>query len=179
MTPGVPGAVVVPASLKIDVPQTIQNRRLPLAQWIASPDNPLAVRVIVNRIWGWHFGHGIVATPNDLGKLGKRPTHPELLDWLCDYFLDHGSSIKEMHRLIMLSDAYQRDSTPANDAALKADPDAAFLSYFPPRRLDAEEILDTMLADSGELSFPIRADRARCRRSTSTSPISRTRLWER
>ena len=114
VTPGVPGAVVVPASLKIDVPQTIQNRRLPLAQWIASPDNPLAVRVIVNRIWGWHFGHGIVATPNDLGKLGKRPTHPELLDWLCDYFLDHGSSIKEMHRLIMLSDAYQRDSTPAN-----------------------------------------------------------------
>ena len=152
VTPGVPGAVMVPASLKTEVPQTIQNRRLPLAQWIASPDNPLAVRVIVNRIWAWHFGRGIVATPNDFGKLGKRPTHPELLDWLCRYFLDHHWSIKEMHRLIMLSDAYQRDSDPASDAALKADPEGALLSYFPPRRLDAEEILDTMLADSGELS---------------------------
>jgi hypothetical protein len=152
VTPGVPGAVVIPATLKTEVPQSIGNRRLPLAKWIASPYNPLAVRVIVNRIWGWHFGHGIVATPNDFGKLGTRPTHPELLDWLCHYFIDHGSSIKQMHRLIMLSDAYQRDSEPANEAALKADPEAALLSYFPPRRLDAEEILDSMLAASGELS---------------------------
>ena len=152
VTPGVPGAVVIPASLKTEVPQTSGNRRLPLAQWIASPDNPLAERVIVNRIWGWHFGRGIVATPNDFGKLGKRPTNPELLDWLCHYFLDHGQSIKAMHRLIMLSDAYQRDSEPANPAVPKADPEAELLSYFPPRRLDAEEILDTMLAASGELS---------------------------
>jgi hypothetical protein len=152
VTPGVPGAVVIPASLRTEVPQSTHNRRLPLAQWIASPDNPLAVRVIVNRIWTWHFGRGIVATPNDFGKLGKRPTNPELLDSLCHYFLDHGWSIKEMHRLIMLSDAYQRDSTPASPAVAKADPEAEFLSYFPPRRLDAEEILDTMLATSGELS---------------------------
>jgi hypothetical protein len=152
VTPGVPGAVVIPAGLKTEVPQSSKNRRLPLAQWIANPDNPLAVRVIVNRIWAWHFGRGIVATPNDFGKLGKRPTNPELLDWLCHYFLDHNWSIKEMHRVIMLSDAYRRDSAPANPAALKADPEAEFISYFPPRRLDAEEILDTMLATSGELS---------------------------
>jgi hypothetical protein len=133
VTPGMPHAVVMPASFKIEVPQTVSRRRLPLAEWIASPDNPLALRVIVNRIWGWHFGEGIVATPNDFGKLGKRPTNPELLDWLCHYFVDHGWSIKQMHRLIMLSEAYQRDN-------------------FLPRRLDAEEILDSMLADSGELS---------------------------
>jgi hypothetical protein len=152
VTPGVPGAVVLRTSLKTEVPQVSENRRLALAQWLASADNPLTVRVIVNRIWGWHFGHGIVATPNDFGKLGKRPTHPELLDWLSGYFVEHGWSIKEMHKLIMLSDAYQRDSSPAGAAAREADPEAAWLSYFPPRRLDAEEILDTMLADSGELS---------------------------
>jgi hypothetical protein len=151
VTPGMPSAVVIPASLKTDAPQSVENRRLALAAWIASAENPLTVRVIVNRIWGWHFGHGIVATPNDFGKLGKRPTHPELLDWLCAYFIEHGWSIKEMHRLIMLSDAYQRESRPTGDA----DPDAALLSYFPPRRLDAEEILDSMLADSGELSSDI------------------------
>ena len=152
VTPGVPGAVVINASLKTEVPQASENRRLALAQWLANADNPLTVRVIVNRIWGWHFGHGIVATPNDFGKLGKRPTHPELLDWMCAYFIDHGWSIKEMHKLIMLSEAYQRDSRPVDEAALKADPEGAFLGYFPPRRLDAEEILDSMLADSGELS---------------------------
>ena len=152
VTPGVPGAVMVNASMKTEVPQSIENRRVALAQWLASPDNPLTVRVIVNRIWGWHFGRGIVATPNDFGKLGKRPTHPELLDWMCGYFVEHGWSIKAMHKLIMLSEAYQRDSQPANEATSKADPEAAFLGYFPPRRLDAEEILDSMLAASGELS---------------------------
>ncbi|HEY3840132.1 MAG TPA: DUF1549 domain-containing protein [Bryobacteraceae bacterium] len=152
VTPGVPGAAIVKASLRTEVPQGGENRRLALAQWLANPDNPLTVRVIVNRIWGWHFGHGIVATPNDFGKLGKRPTHPELLDWLCGYFIDHGWSIKEMHRLIMLSDAYQMASTPVKGGVGDTDPDGAWLTYFPPRRLDAEEILDTMLADSGELS---------------------------
>ena len=148
VTPGMPSAVVTPANLKTEAPQSIENRRLPLAAWIASAENPLTVRVIVNRIWGWHFGHGIVATPNDFGKLGKRPTHPELLDWLCNYFVEHGWSIKEMHRLIMLSDAYQRDSKPLGEG----DPEGSLLSYFPPHRLDAEEILDSLLADSGELS---------------------------
>jgi len=152
VTAGVPSAVVVNASLKIEVPSSPENRRLALAKWLASAENPLTVRVIVNRIWGWHFGRGIVATPNDFGKLGKRPTHPELLDWLAAYFVDHGWSIKQMHKLIMLSEAYQRDSRPVNEAVLKADPDAALVSYFRPRRLDAEEILDSMLAASGELS---------------------------
>ena len=106
------------------------------------------VRVIVNRIWGWHFGHGIVATPNDFGKLGKRPTHPELLDWLCATI---SSTTAGASRKCTGSSCSPTPTSaiprPPSEAALKADPEAALLSYFPPRRLDAEEILDSMLAD--------------------------------
>ena len=144
-----PGEKVTPGLLSVmyahDVTQNPDGRRLALAQWIASPENPLTVRVIVNRIWQHHFGRGIVATPNDFGKIGKRPTHPELLDWLGSYFLEHGWSVKSMHRVIMLSDAYQQ--------AAKADPSDELFASFQPRRLAAEEIRDSILAVSGELSF--------------------------
>ena len=110
--------------------------------------------MIVNRIWQHHFGEGIVGTPNNLGKMGKRPTHPELLDWLAAHFMEHGWSVKEMHRVMMLSAAYQRSGKPAAPAEklTKIDPDNQLLSYFPPRRMEAEELRDSMLAVSGELS---------------------------
>src|SRR6185437_930620 len=84
--------------------------RMELAQWIASADNPMTARVMVNRIWQHHFGEGIVRTPNNFGKLGTAPTHPDLLDWLALRFIDSGWSVKQMHRLIMLSSAYQQSS---------------------------------------------------------------------
>ncbi len=141
-------------ALKADsVPDTPVGRRLALARWIASESNPLTARVMVNRIWQHHFGEGIVGTPNNFGKMGKRPTHPELLDWLATYFIEHGWSVKEMHRVMMLSAAYQRSSKPAAPEALaKLDPENRLLSYFPPRRMEAEVLRDSMLAVSGELS---------------------------
>jgi hypothetical protein len=156
-----PGEKVAPGVLsaplpRIDsegVPDSATGRRLALAHWIASPANPLTARVMVNRIWEHHFGEGIVGTPNNFGKMGKRPTHPELLDWLAGYLIEHGGSIKEMHRVMMLSDAYQRASKSADlEKLAKIDPENHLLSYFPPRRMEAEVLRDSMLAISGELS---------------------------
>src|ERR1043166_2358062 len=156
-TPGAAGGAPAPlpgrSSPEDLIPQTDGARRLALAKWIASPDNPLTARVMVNRIWQWHFGQGIVATPNNFGKMGKRPSHPELLDWLAGYFIEHGWSVKEMHRVMMLSEAYQRASKPVEAGKLaKVDPENRLLSYFPPRRMEAEVLRDSMLAISGELS---------------------------
>jgi hypothetical protein len=135
--------------------------RRQLAEWIVDPHNPLTARVMVNRIWLYHFGRGIVPTPNDFGKQGKPPTHPELLDWLAKTFVD-GSvpqpsalspqpfSIKSLHRLIMLSRTYQLASQPSSEA-LARDPGNVWLSHFPRRRLDAEAIRDTLLALGGNL----------------------------
>lgn len=117
--------------------------RLDLARWVTDPKNPLTARVMVNRIWLGHFGRGIVATPNDFGTRGNPPTHPELLDHLAAKFVASGWSIKAMHRLMMSSAAYQRASTPAGPS------DAC--AHFERRRLDAEELRDTLLALSGEL----------------------------
>ena len=148
VTPGVLQAVYVydqPAYAEI--PGAIQGRRLALANWIADKRNPLTARVMVNRIWAWHFGRGIAANPNNLGKLGEKPTHPELLDWLAEYFIDHGWSVKAVHRAIMLSDAYQRAA-----GQTEQDPDNRWLSHFTPRRLESEELRDTILEVAGELS---------------------------
>jgi hypothetical protein len=124
--------------------------RLQLAQWIASPKNPLTARVLVNRLWQWHFGQGIVRTPSNFGKLGTPPTHPELLDYLAHRFVESGWSIKAMHRMIMLSAAYQQASVP-EAPTLKADPDNLLLGHMPRRRLEAEELRDSMLVCTDSL----------------------------
>jgi hypothetical protein len=126
--------------------------RRELAQWLTATNNPLTWRVIVNRIWEYHFGRGIVQTPNDFGTRGKAPTHPELLDYLASRFLESGGSIKQMHRLIMLSAAYQMSAAEdTHDYAV--DPDNDFLWRFNRQRLEAEEIRDAILAVSGTLDL--------------------------
>ncbi len=124
--------------------------RLELAEWAASPKNPLTARVLVNRVWKHHFGRGIVATPDNFGETGARPSHPELLDWLASDFMEHGWSIKRLHRHMVLSEAYRRDSH-ESEAAAERDPNNELLSHMPVKRLEAEAIRDAMLAVAGEL----------------------------
>ncbi|HVA47304.1 MAG TPA: DUF1553 domain-containing protein [Pirellulales bacterium] len=126
--------------------------RLSLAHWIADAKNPLAARVMVNRIWQYHFGQGIVPTANDFGKQGQPPTHPDLLDWLASRFIDSGWSIKAMHRLVMLSHIY-RLAAIHDPASIAADPANDLLSGFRRRRLDAESIRDTLLFVGGSLDL--------------------------
>jgi hypothetical protein len=124
--------------------------RLELAQWISDPHNPLTARVMANRIWEYHFGKGIVATPNDFGHRGQPPANPALLDYLATRLVDGGWSIKSMHKLIMLSRAYQMaDVEDPADSAI--DPSNTFQWKFEPRRLSAEEIRDSILADAADL----------------------------
>ncbi len=121
-----------------------------LANWIADARNPLTARVMVNRLWAYHFGKGIVQTPNDFGARGKAPTHPELLDWLAARFIEGGWSVKKMHRMLLLSHAYQlASSDDAKNAAIDVNND--YLWRFNRRRLEAEEIRDSILAVSGAL----------------------------
>ena len=125
--------------------------RLELAHWIADAKNPLTARVFVNRVWQHHFGEGIVRTPDNFGKLGDRPTHPELFDWLASRFIESGWSTKQLHKLILSSEAYSRSSLRNPDSKANADPENRLLSYFPRRRLEAEPIRDAMLAAAGTL----------------------------
>jgi mono/diheme cytochrome c family protein len=157
------------------IPDETEGRRRALARWIAARENTLTARVIVNRAWQQHFGTGLVATPNNFGKMGARPTHPELLDWLAAWFVEEGWSLKKLHELIVTSAAYRQSSAgevqspmsaverqlPASDqrpstldfrSASAIDPGNRLLWHFPPRRLAAEEIRDAMLAASGELN---------------------------
>lgn len=129
------------------------GRRLALARWITSPDNPLSARVMVNRIWMHHFGEGIVRTASNFGSMGTHPTHPKLLDWLATQFVNRGWSIKAMHRLIMSSDSYQMASAHNDPAAAKADPDNALLWRYRQRRLEGEVIRDIILDASGNLNL--------------------------
>jgi mono/diheme cytochrome c family protein len=128
------------------------GRRKALAEWLASPEHPLTARVMVNRIWQYHFGRGIVATPSDFGARGARPTHPELLDWLATEFVARGWSIKQMHKLILTSSTYRQSAQPSPEAQAK-DPDNTLLSHFRRRRLMAEEIRDGILMVSGSLNL--------------------------
>ena len=138
-------------------PTPSAGARLALARWIASPENPLTARVIVNRVWQHHFGRGLVATPNDFGRAGAAPTHPELLDHLAARFVESGWSLKELHRTLMRSSTWQRDSrrlVAAGDrvgSAFERDPDNELLWRQRPRRLEAEALRDAILATSGGL----------------------------
>ncbi|MEZ6132122.1 MAG: DUF1549 and DUF1553 domain-containing protein [Planctomycetaceae bacterium] len=142
---------------------TSSGRRIALAEWLVAPENPLTARVFVNRVWQHHFGTGLVNTPSEFGIMGSNPTHPELLDWLSGWFVDHGWSLRSLHRLIVMSATYrQRSSLSAESsaeersawsAALQDDPNAALLSRFPRRRLEGEAIRDAMLTAAGQINL--------------------------
>ncbi len=124
--------------------------RLELAQWVASEKNPLTARVMANRVWHHHFGRGIVASPDNFGRMGEQPTHPALLDFLARKFMDSGWSVKDLHREIVHSSTYRASSEPS-ERAEAIDPSNLLLSHFPVRRLEAEAIRDSLLAVSGAL----------------------------
>ena len=148
-------SVITEGNPPVEIPPAdghTSGRRRALAEWLTSPENPLTARVAVNRIWHHHFGRGIVATLDNFGKMGEKPTHPELLDWLALEFERRGWSYKQMHRLIMTSDAYQRASRFNDEDDLAKDPDNSYLWRFRLQRLDAEEVRDAILAVSGTLN---------------------------
>ena len=140
-----PAAITQPAGMNST------GRRSALANWLASPDNPLTPRVIVNRIWSHHFGRGIAGTPSDFGMMGERPANKELLDYLASNFVENGWSIKKLHKTILLSNTYQQSSG-FNEAMAKLDPQDKLLWRYPRHRLEGETIRDSMLAVSGKLN---------------------------
>ncbi|HEX4610232.1 MAG TPA: DUF1549 and DUF1553 domain-containing protein [Urbifossiella sp.] len=152
-----PGAVSAVGALKTDLGLAADapeaERRVRFAAWLTHPDNPLTARVLVNRVWHYHFGTGIVDTPSDFGANGGKPTHPELLDWLAAEFVARGWSVKALHRLILTSAAYRQSADPpaAAAAAARVDADTRLLWRFPPRRIEGEAVRDAMLAASGAL----------------------------
>jgi len=172
--PEQPQELVAPATLSsigqvsLHAKSADAERRKALSDWIASPQNPLTARVMVNRIWQGHFGTGLVATPSDFGRMGMKPSHPELLDWLANEFIRSGWSVKHMHRLIVLSETYRQRSGGVMEYGVHANPtlqnsstptpneidsESRLLWRFPSHRLDAEVIRDSMLAVSGLLDF--------------------------
>ncbi len=149
-----PGTLACLPGVPFSVPEEADEgrRRLALADWLASPKNPLTWRSIVNRAWHYHFGRGIVDTPNDFGRNGSRPTHPELLDWLAAEFLERGQSLKSLHKLIVTSATYRRSSGD-NPACSAIDGENRFLWRMNGRRLEAEAVRDSVLAVSGTLDL--------------------------
>jgi len=142
----------LPARFEIDDPADEGSRRAALAEWIVDPENPLAWRSIVNRVWHYHFGKGLVDSPNDFGRMGVQPTHPELLDWLAVEFRDHGGSLKWLHRLIVQSAVY-RQSSAGNADFEKRDASNQYLWRMNRTRLDAESVRDSILAVTGDLDL--------------------------
>ena len=163
-----PGALSAAETLgKMDTkpfPDGMGKRRLALADWIVDEKNPLAARVMVNRVWSWHFGKGLAGNPNNFGGTGAVPTNPRLLDHLAQWFMDNGWSVKKLNFLIATSDAYRRSSRhPDPDRVADRDPKNQLYATFTPRRLTAEELRDAMLVISGELNravsgIPVRPD---------------------
>jgi mono/diheme cytochrome c family protein len=153
-----PGAIVaVPGlSARFALPPNHKegDRRAALARWLTDPQNPLLWRSIANRVWLYHFGHGIVDTPNDFGKMGQPPTHPELLDWLAGYLRDNGGSLKALHRLIVTSATYRQDST-VDPACARIDAENRLLWRQNPRKLDAEAIRDRILFVAGKIDLTV------------------------
>jgi mono/diheme cytochrome c family protein len=166
--PVAPAVLSALGDLKMTNETPEQQRRMALAKWIASPQNPLTARVMVNRIWQGHFGTGLVQTPSDFGNNGTKPTHPELLDWLAGEFIRSGWSVKHLHRLIVLSEAYRQRSDGVVESWMNGKPtlqnsntpdpreidaEIRLLWRFPSRRLEAEVVRDSMLAVSGQLNL--------------------------
>lgn len=155
--PGVLSAIGIPvegapAGNPYVLPEKLEGRRLALAKWIASPDNPLTTRSIMNRVWQYHFAKPIAGNPNNFGAKGSKPTHPELLDWLAAEFVENGWSLKHMHHLLMTSRVYRQASQhPQQEALANKDPDNKLFAYFSPRRMTAEELRDGLLSITGEL----------------------------
>ncbi|MDE0854291.1 MAG: DUF1549 and DUF1553 domain-containing protein, partial [Nevskia sp.] len=149
--PAFPEAIAGEVKPDIQPTATSSGRRLALARWIASADNPLTARVFVNRVWAQYFGTGIVPTVSDFGRAGQKPSSPELLDYLAYSFEQSGWDVKKLHRQILLSSVYRQSSDYREDVA-KADPENKLLAVFPRRRLDAEEIRDSLLLASGRLN---------------------------
>jgi cytochrome c553 len=153
VTPGALAAIeTLPSRFDLPAEHAEGDRRVALARWIASPDNPLTWRSIVNRVWQYHFGRGIVATASDFGRMGAAPTHPDLLDWLAAEFRDGGGSLKSLHRLIVTSAAYRQASTVREDCA-STDIDNQYLWRQNRRKLEAEGIRDAVLAAAGTLDL--------------------------
>lgn len=155
-----PGALSAAESLgemdEMSFPEGKGKRRLALAEWIVNEKNPLTSRVIVNRVWSWHFGKGLAGNPNNFGGTGILPTHPELLDYLANWLMENDWSIKALNELIVTSDTYRRSARHPNpESVSEKDPKQNLYATFLPRRLTAEEIRDAMLAASGELSYQV------------------------
>ncbi|QEH35169.1 Planctomycete cytochrome C [Aquisphaera giovannonii] len=172
-----------PEPARVDRPAAAPSstgRRTALARWLTRADNPLSTRVAVNRVWQYHFGRGLVGTSSDFGRLGERPSHPDLLDWLAAEFVAHGWSLKHLHRLIVTSTAYRQASGhPSPELAQKLDPENRLLWHWSTRRLEVEPIRDAMLAASGELDLAAMGGpasvHAEPRRSVYTKVMRNTR----
>jgi Protein of unknown function (DUF1553)/Protein of unknown function (DUF1549) len=156
VAPGVPAALSTPANTyRLNPPRkgsVSTGRRTAFANWVVSSQNPLTARVMVNRVWQHHFGTGLVATADNIGVSGAKPSHPELLDYLASEFVASGWSVKALHRLILTSAVYRQSSAPRPELDA-TDPDNRLLAHFPVRRLDAEAVRDALLAASGELDL--------------------------
>ena len=149
--PGFPSVLdEKPAVISATLPDST-GRRAALARWLTAPENPLTARVIVNRVWQYHFGRGLVGTSSDFGKLGDKPSHPELLDWLTQRFIADGWSFKKLHRLILTSATYRQSAIHNSQSAISLDPENLLLWRASTRRLDAEQVRDAILATTGEL----------------------------
>jgi hypothetical protein len=151
-----PGVLSVLETMPVQFPEPPEHaastgRRSTLAHWLVRPENPLTARVMVNRIWHYHFGQGLVRTPSDYGVRGERPTHPELLDWLASDFVASGWRMKPLHRQIMLSNTYRQSSAQDVEKS-KHDPQNVWLWHFPLKRNEAEVIRDTILSVAGTLN---------------------------
>ena len=152
VAPALPAALRESSGWMEPMPGALENRAA-LARWLTDPRHPLTARVMVNRLWHWHLGRGLIASVNDFGQMGERPSHPELLDWLAGEFVRGGWSIKKLHRVIMLSATYQMDSRFPNEPAQNADPSNRLLWKANRRRLEAEAMWDSMHAVAGTLNL--------------------------
>lgn len=148
--PGLPAALSGGEAPKIVPTATSSGRRTAIANWIASPSNPLTARVFANRVWNQYFGRGLVDTVNDFGKMGQKPVNPALLDYLADSFVKNGWSVKKLQKEILLSSVY-RQSSDHREELVSVDPENKLLAYFPRQRLDAEQIRDSLLYAAGLL----------------------------